>query len=157
MPAQGHDKNPQLRSAWITRRQEVNIFRLRSGISLKNSLDSELEIDYTKLLRDTATCCRNRKDNMKNLIKISALALVFLAGVSRYAQADPPSLNGGSYHRMTPTPQTPHINDADPKGPHPRNPTVAPEIDPSLAWSALAMLAGSLVILGNRRKKAVTL
>lgn len=94
---------------------------------------------------------------MKNLLKISVIALAFLAGANRYAQADSPTLNGGSYHQMTPNPRALHINDADPHGPHMRNPNVAPEIDPSLAWSAVALLAGGLVVLGSRRKSAVRL
>lgn len=93
---------------------------------------------------------------MKNLIKISVLTLAFLAGANRYAQADP-SLNGGSYHQMTPTPRTPHVNNADPEGPRPRTPNVAPEIDPGLAWSGVALLAGSLAIMGSRSKKAASL
>lgn len=132
------------------------LITLRKLVKTKASI-VRLENSYSKRLRDTAACCRNRKDNMKNLIKISALALVFLAGANRYAQADPPTLNGGSYHQMTPHPQTPHINDANPQGPHMRTPNVAPEIDPGLAWSGLALLAGSLVILSSRRKKAASL
>lgn len=94
---------------------------------------------------------------MKNILKISVVALVLLAGANRYAQADSPTLNGGSYHQMNPEPKTPHIGDADPQGPRVRNPSVAPEIDPGLAWSGLALLAGSLAVLGSRRKKAASL
>lgn len=117
----------------------------------------KLERCYTMRLRDTAPCCRNRKDNMKNFVKISIVALVFLAGANRYAQADPPTLNGGSYHKMTPHPQTPHINDANPQGPRMRNPNVVPEIDHGLAWSGIALLAGSLAVFGSRRRKAASL
>jgi LPXTG-motif cell wall-anchored protein len=94
---------------------------------------------------------------MKNLIKFSIVALVILAGTSRYAQAGSPTLNGGSYHQMTPDPKTPHVNDANPQGPRMRNPGIAPEIDPGLAWSGIALLAGSLAVLGSRRKKAASL
>lgn len=91
-----------------------------------------------------------------NLVKFSALALVFLAA-NRYAQADPSPFNGGSYHRMTPDPHTPDNHGAQPHGPHLRSVGVAPEIDPNLALSGLALLAGTLVVLGSSRKRTAIL
>lgn len=92
---------------------------------------------------------------MKKLLTISGLALVFLAGANRYAQADPLVLNGG----LKPNPPIPIFKDPPPPppGPHRPTPNVTPEIDPGLAWSGVAFLAGSLLVLGSRRRKAATL
>ena len=86
-------------------------------------------------------------------LKFSLMALVLFTGASWYAQAEPGTLHDGTYHQMTPDPKTPHVSNAHPQGPRLRDPKVAPEIDPSLAWSGISLLAGSLAVIGSRRKK----
>jgi hypothetical protein len=70
---------------------------------------------------------------MKKLIKYSLLALGLVLAVSTSAHAQGPECGRG------------------PQGPQPVN--SAPEVDPSLAVSAMALLGGSLTVVRARRRK----
>lgn len=74
---------------------------------------------------------------MKMLLKYSLAALVIALGTSTAAHADPPW-----WHH-----DPPHYR------PHSAKPNVAPEIDPSLAVSGLALLGGTLTVVRARRRK----
>ncbi len=84
---------------------------------------------------------------MKNVIKFSMLALALALCASPLANAAPHMSNGwdhgrddhgGWWRHRTP--------DGAPEG------NMAPEVDPSLALSALTLLGGSLTLLRSRRR-----
>jgi hypothetical protein len=75
---------------------------------------------------------------MKKLLTLSAIALALVLGSSTHALAV--TLDN---HPTT-------------QGPAPKTPSraaLAPEVDPSLALSALTLLGGSLTVLRMRRRK----
>jgi hypothetical protein len=83
---------------------------------------------------------------MKTILKYSLLAILLTAIPGAYATGlgptPPPPPPPGPTHEPPPPPPPP-----------PDPPRTAPEIDPSLAISALALLAGSLSVAHARRSK----
>jgi hypothetical protein len=79
---------------------------------------------------------------MKKYLKLSLLALALVLSISPSAHA-----YGGGLFPWLPLPKPP------PPPPRPHGPTTAPEVDPSLAISGFALLAGTLTVVRSRRSK----
>jgi hypothetical protein len=71
---------------------------------------------------------------MKRYARFALMSLILVFGVSTVAKADCPWWDPWC-------------------SPPPKKPAPAPEIDPSLAVSGLALLAGSLTVLRARKRK----
>jgi len=86
---------------------------------------------------------------MFKFLKYSALALALAFGSSTFAHAEAFTAigpNGGWWSWFFPPPQPPPSKCPD-KSYH-----VAPEVDPGLALSGLALLGGSLTVMRARRR-----